>query len=505
MTTLHAQPTTPSRQPRASRSSGPSGSIAPTQKQGTAQTTPGANELLRCKRTHNRSGRRAGNTGITSIVPLVAETREEQKGREPTIWTICRQCACILVFVWCAAILAGCADFPSLRIEQAIPVDQHVQVIVSTGTRFSVPDSPPWLSNLRYYLIEYSLEGPTCPPALPLRAVDLNAGLAPLTQKPGLRIDFFLGASADRVVRVVRQGKDNRQVRSDIAVLGPGTNGRWQVLDSWSDAETADRRSIIPSIDGRFLVFTRAPMRVLDTRSMKQSDAPADVIRMVDAIFAVTKNMPADFLLTEDLMGLQAAVRPFQPEPAIKIRECSLEILRGSSEVTEHGNDEMLIYRQGRIIHTKWADWINRHNESFSGTAGGGPLDFGIRNYAWDLDAHTLCTPQGTPPACWNAKQLWIPAMKKVAVFRVGSSTRAEPGLRAVDLSFPFAQRGKEFHFVGMERSPKNKNEKGPKTIKLVNDPEIDPARPLQRLGFSAVRNANSPSSVSIPFPLTHS
>lgn len=120
---------------------------------------------------------------------------------------------------------------------------------------------------------------------------------------------------------------------------------------------------------------------------------------MVDAIFAATMKMPADFLFTEELMGLQASVHRFQPEPTLKIREGNLEIERGSSGVTEHDEDEILLFRQGHMIHTKWADRINRQNESFLEVAGGGPLEFGISNYAWDLDAHKPNPQRNSPPA----------------------------------------------------------------------------------------------------------
>jgi hypothetical protein len=177
----------------------------------------------------------------------------------------------------------GCYTYSKQqRIEQVAQVGDSVKIIVSSGIMaHSTEGGRRTLRQQRYTLLTFDAAGPECPPARPREVLDASVGLQPLDlelptslfhettgRTTALRVDFYMGAERDRVIRVVSQYRDGLH-RQQVDVLGhdPKTN-KWGILASGKLDGDADAEMYASSMDGKYAVFGQ-PLRVLDITTLR--------------------------------------------------------------------------------------------------------------------------------------------------------------------------------------------------------------------------------------------
>lgn len=192
----------------------------------------------------------------------------------------------------------GCTVDPLLRVEQAEIAGERLQFVVSAQRSVHPVDSSASYADRRCYLLEWPVAGPMCGAGAPTRVIDLNMGLGALNQRPGRWVDFHYGADPNRIVQRMVDAK-GATVRLDVAVLGPGADGRWAVLRQWRSADPIGHPAIIPSARGRYLVLTDPP-RVFDTQTLLEFPANDALAAMLRTALSHTAR-PTEFRFADDL------------------------------------------------------------------------------------------------------------------------------------------------------------------------------------------------------------
>jgi len=248
------------------------------------------------------------------------------------------------------------------------------------------------------------------------------------------------------MVRILRRAAGTK-VRVDVAVLAPASEKEWRVLKSWSMTDPIDIRSIIPSVDGRLLVFTSDPVRVLDTRSMQEIEPPAGLNETVQRMFARTSKLPAEFLFTEELAGMQAWIHSLEPDAPEVIPRRSIQVERESTELLERPEDEILVLRDHKLARMEWVDWIIRTNQAYRGIsyASGGPASPHLPEDLWDIDAHKSLQRKGGSRKCDGYEIVVHPEHGHELV-------------RVLDLESAFQLSGDKFEFLGVSKAPLSNN-----------------------------------------------
>lgn len=141
-------------------------------------------------------------------------------------------------------------------------------VVIGAGTtKRSVEGGRATFADRRFHLLVYNASDDPCPAAQPIAVLDASIGLGPIDMNPGMCVDFLMGASSDRITRVVSEPAKGDYKRR-IAVLGHDAAGKWRVL--WSRMTDSGIEEVFPcSLDGRYVLFGN-PVRALDSTTLAE-------------------------------------------------------------------------------------------------------------------------------------------------------------------------------------------------------------------------------------------